>query len=218
MTKIIASLLMCLSTLLFSAEISKSNWIYIAKFSENGLSDWQPKIFNEETRYQVVDLDNKKVLQAQSFSSASGLIKKQRIDLRRTPYLNWSWRIENRLSRFNEQEKTGDDYAARIYVVISGGIFFWKTQAINYVWSANSQKGKVWPNAFAGKSAKMIAVRALIDKTGTWYSEKRNILADLKEHFGKTYQYIDAIAIMSDTDNTQTKVTAFYGDIYFSSQ
>ncbi|MBU2429571.1 MAG: DUF3047 domain-containing protein, partial [Proteobacteria bacterium] len=30
-------------------------------------------------------------------------------------------------------------------------------------------------------------------------------------------RFIDAVVLMSDTDNTQNSVTAFYGDIYFSS-
>jgi hypothetical protein len=62
----------------------------------------------------------------------------------------------------------------------------------------------------------MIALRSSTDQTGTWYSEKRNILADLKHQFGEDIQYIDAIAIMSDSDDSQGHVTAYYGDIYFT--
>jgi hypothetical protein len=62
----------------------------------------------------------------------------------------------------------------------------------------------------------MIALRSSSDQTGTWYTEKRNILADLKQQFGEELRYIDAVAVMTDTDNAQGKVTAYYGDIYFS--
>jgi hypothetical protein len=77
-------------------------------------------------------------------------------------------------------------------------------------------KGKIWPNAFAGDNAMMIAIRSIKDPIGTWFSEKRNILTDLKQVFGKDYRYIDAIAIMTDTDNAKGRATAYYGDIYFS--
>jgi hypothetical protein len=62
----------------------------------------------------------------------------------------------------------------------------------------------------------MIALRSSSDQTGIWYTEKRNILADLKQQFGEELRYIDAVAIMTDTDNAHGIVTAYYGDIYFS--
>ncbi|MDZ4154108.1 DUF3047 domain-containing protein, partial [Methylicorpusculum sp.] len=37
-----------------------------------------------------------------------------------------------------------------------------------------------------------------------------------KHEFGEDIRYIDAVAIMSDSDDSQGKVTAYYGDIYFS--
>jgi len=190
----------------------------IGHFSAGDLSQWQSKSFKGETRYQLEPLDGTTVLKAESSASASGLFKELRIDLRKTPFLNWRWRIENRLGKINEQSKAGDDYAARVYVVISGGLAFWRTRAINYVWASTSPKGKIWPNAFAGDHAMMIALRSADDRTGEWYSEKRNILDDLRQQLGEELTYIDAVAIMTDTDNAQGKVTAYYGDIYFSQQ
>jgi hypothetical protein len=207
-------LLLLFSSVLVNAKTTNTR--LIGTFSEGKTEDWQHKEFTGKTYYKIIHLDNKKVLRAKSNASASGLFKEQRIDLNKTPYLNWTWRIENRLGNLDEQEKSGDDYAARVYVVINGGLFFWNTRAINYVWSANMAKGKIWPNAFAGDNAMMIAIRSIKDPIGTWFSEKRNILTDLKQVFGKDYRYIDAIAIMTDTDNAKGRATAYYGDIYFS--
>ncbi|MCK5191432.1 MAG: DUF3047 domain-containing protein, partial [Methylococcales bacterium] len=95
---------------------------------------------------------------------------------------------------------------------------FWKTKALNYVWVGNTVKGTIWPNAFAGNSAMMLAIRSSDDKTHTWYQEKRNILRDLKQQFGTDIRYIDAVAIMTDTDNGNGDATAYYGDIYFSAE
>jgi hypothetical protein len=190
--------------------------LMIGHFSSGMLDQWESKAFKGQTHYQLTDLTGAKALKAESNGSASGLFKEQRIDLQKTPIMNWSWRIENRLGNINEQDKSGDDYAARVYVVVSGGLAFWRTRAINYVWASTSPKGKIWPNAFAGDHAMMIALRSSADQTGAWYTEKRNILADLKQFVGKDIRYIDAVAIMTDTDNTNSKATAYYGDIYFS--
>ena len=195
--------------------------LMIGSFSSGSLDHWEAKEFKGQTNYQLVDLAGTRVLKAESASSASGLFNEQRIDLHKTPVMNWRWHIKNRLGNdLNEQEKSGDDYAARVYVVVSGGVAFWQTKAINYVWASTSPTGKVWPNAYtyAGANGKMtmIALRSSTDQTGTWYTEKRNVLADLKQQFGEDIRYIDAVAIMSDTDDSLGKVTAYYGDIYFS--
>lgn len=190
----------------------------VGDFSGGTLNGWQPKSFKGETTYRLVSLDDTQVLQAVSVNTASGLFKKQRIDLEQTPYINWRWRIDNRLSRRDEQSKSGDDYAARVYAVIEGGLAFWRTKAINYVWAVSSPKGKVWPNAFAGNNAVMIAVRSSEDASGTWFNEKRNLLADLRQHVDKESRFIDAVALMTDTDNGKGKVSAYYGDIYFSKE
>ncbi len=195
--------------------------LLIGSFSSGSLDQWELKDFSGQTRYQLVDLAGVKVLKAESLSSASGLFREQKIDLHKTPFINWRWHIANRLSsHLNEQEQSGDDYAARVYVVVSGGAAFWQTKAINYVWSSTSPVGKIWPSAYAYAAANgkmtMISLRSSTDETGIWYSEKRNVLEDLKQQFGEDIRYIDAVAIMSDSDDSKGKVTAYYGDIYFT--
>jgi hypothetical protein len=188
----------------------------LGEFSRNRLDGWEHKRFKGETRYQLQTLDGVVALKADSQAAASGLFKEQRIDLEQTPFLNWSWRIGNRLSGLNEQSKAGDDYAARIYVVVKGGLAFWQTRAISYVWAGNTVKGTVWPNAFAGDHAVMLALRGPEASTNIWYDEKRNVRADLQKLFGDDLRFIDAVALMTDTDNGGGQVSAFYGDIWFS--
>ncbi|MDD3813080.1 MAG: DUF3047 domain-containing protein [Desulfocapsaceae bacterium] len=189
----------------------------MSNFATDGLKGWEEKSFSGKTDYQVVTEGTETVVKATSQAAASGLFKKQRIDLQRTPYLNWRWRVDQPLHGLDEQTKSGDDYGARVYVVVDGGLFFWKTKAINYVWASSSPKGKSWPNAFAGKSAMMLALRSSTDKAASWYQEKRNVAADLKEFFGTEIRYIDAVAIMTDTDNSGQETIAYYGDIFFTS-
>lgn len=207
-------ILVFVSTALANEQIEKK--LSIGDFASGSLNGWKTKEFKGQTQYQITNLERAKVLKADSNDSASGLFFEQRIDLQKTPVLNWRWRIENRLANIDEQTKSGDDFVARIYVVVSGGLIFWNTKAINYVWSSASPKDKSWPNPFAGDHAMMVAVRSFTDKTGTWYTEKRDVRADFKQLTGEDVRYIDAVAIMTDTDNSHGKATAYYGDIYFT--
>ncbi len=196
----------------------ESTRLVISDFSTQGITNWESKTFSNETIYTLEQQGQQTVLKAVSKDSASGLVKKTRVDLQQYPYLNWRWRTESRLHGLNETTKEGDDYVARVYVVVSGGLFFWRTRALNYVWSSNMEKGMSWPNAFAGDNAMMLAIRSNEDERGRWYTERRNVYEDLKRYHGKEIRYIDAIAIMTDTDNSDGRATSYYGDIYFSSE
>jgi len=214
---------------LFFSFPSLSQPLYIAQFEEESesLDAWEKKSFVGNTQYTITQLDGQTVLKAESDQSASGLAKEIKIDLKQTPFLNWSWRIENYLPKMNETQKSGDDYAARLYIVKDGGFFIWKTKALNYVWSSNQPKGSIWDNAYAGSNARMLALRSSQDALGQWVNEKRNVYEDLIALYGDkgsvqanedAYRYIDAIAIMSDTDDSQAKAHAYYGNIYFTAQ
>ena len=181
------------------------------------LSGWEEKSFQGKTEYVVVDKGTGLVVRAVSNGSASGLFRKMSVDLQRTPLLHWSWRIENILDNDRERSKAGDDYVARIYVVFSGGAFFWRTRALNYVWSSHQEIGSVWPNAYTG-NAVMVAQRSGDALVGSWVMESRDVLADAQRLLGPRYTHIDAIAIMTDTDDTGQRAVAFYGDIYFSGE
>lgn len=189
------------------------------------LDEWQSKSFSGETQYQWINQEGERYLQAISESSASGIAKEQRIDLLKTPFLNWSWSTQSLLSSLDETQKTGDDYVARIYVVIDGGWQFWSTISLNYVYSSQQAIGQTWDNAFAGDNVVMLAVQGKDSTPQTWYRNKRNVYEDLIQYFGdkgsdkenqEAYRYIDAVAIMTDTDNSEQKATSLYGDIWFS--
>jgi len=62
----------------------------------------------------------------------------------------------------------------------------------------------------------MMSVREATDNTGEWYKEKRNVLKDLQQYVDPKIRYIDGIAVMSDSDNTDAFVNGYYGNIYFS--
>lgn len=187
----------------------------IGNFSAGDLSGWEEKSFVDSTHYKIIDTQQGKALHASTQNSASGLFKTITVDLTRTPYLHWSWRVDKTFSGNDERSKAGDDYPARVYVVVDGGMFFWRTRAVNYVWSSNQPAETRWPNAFTG-NAMMIAVRAGNADTGHWVTERRNVRTDLKRLFGEDITHIDAVAVMTDSDNTGQGASATYGDIYFA--
>ena len=191
--------------------------LMIGRFSAGDRQDWQTKSFKGETRYSIDDRSGQRALFADSQGTASGLYREIRVDLNRTPWLNWSWRVDKVLNGVDERSKAGDDYPARVYVVVSGGATFWKTRSLVYVWSSNQPVGTTWNNVFTA-NARVMALRSGTKDAGRWVSEKRDIRADFRQLFGEDIEAIDAVALMTDTDNSGQSATAWYGDIYFTAR
>lgn len=180
---------------------------------------WQERIFSTTTEYRGVLLDGERVVRARADDSASALYQRRRIDLDRTPYLQWRWRIERTLGPgINERTAQGDDFPARIYVVRNGGLSFWRARVLNYVWSNSQPVGAQWSSPLAGFDTQMIAVDTGDQGAGQWQLHSRDIRADWLAAFGEELDRIDAVAIMTDTDNTGAALQAWYADIVFSAQ
>lgn len=187
--------------------------VTVGNFSGGDLDGWKTQSFQGMTIYRLVSQDGRQVLEATSHSAASGLVRELRVDLEKLPYLNWSWRVNDVLSGIDERTKAGDDYPARVYVIVSGGIAFWRTRTLIYVWSSRQPVGSTWENAFI-ENARVMALQS--GKGTGWATERRDVRADFKTCFNDDITFIDAVAIMTDTDNSKHDATAWYGDIYFS--
>jgi hypothetical protein len=212
----------------------------VAKFSAgpagSGLPEgWKPLTFKKvpkPTSYELVKDGEGVVVKAVSDASASGLIKEVRIDPKEFPIVQWRWKVENLLKNSDVSRKEGDDYPARLYITFeydpdkvsfTKKLMFKVGQAIfgdipiaalNYIWESKTPVGTIVNNAYTD-FAKMVVVESGPQKVGVWVNESRNIYDDYKKAFGEDPPMINGVAIMSDTDDTKERVTAYYGDILF---
>jgi hypothetical protein len=204
-----------LATLLLGAIQCTAAELVLGEFSSGNLTGWSDKIFKGKTTYTLVKENDKSVLKAHSEKGASGLLKKVKLDPKEYPVLRWSWKVEHALKGEDVTRKSGDDFAARVYVVFPR-TFFWQTRAINYVWASRLPKGSSVPSPYTSK-ALIVAVESGDEKAGQWVKEERNIYEDYRKLFGEEPPKLGAVAIMTDTDDTRDEATAYYGDIFLES-
>jgi len=179
---------------------------------EQGLHPrWEQKLFSGETNYQVVAEGTGKVLHARSQGTASGLIFKKEYRLQDYPLLSWRWKVQGIIPKADETKKSGDDYAARVYVVFPHW-FLPKTKTISYVWANKLAQGATLPSPYTG-NAMIVAVESGAAKSGEWQTARRNVLEDYRKLFGEEPPSVGAIALMTDTDNTGTSAEAWYDDL-----
>jgi hypothetical protein len=200
--------------LLLVTSIVSADTIHVSRFTTEGLSGWERKSFKGDTEYRIVKDGDRSVVMAHSNSAASGIYKKIKLDPEQYRYLRWKWKVISPLQNAAEKFKRGDDYAARVYVVFPG-FFFWQSKAINYVWASQLEKDEFLPSPYTSNVA-IVAIETGGDKAGTWVMEQRDVLADYRRFFGSEPRKIGAIAIMTDTDNTESSATAWYTDITIS--
>ena len=180
---------------------------------------WDTRAFSGETVYTPARENGVHVLYAEADAAASAFYRAGRIDLSATPCLSWAWKIDRTApSGLDEQSRSGDDYAARVYVVRRGGLAFWRAKTINYVWSASQPVGSRWPNAYAGDNARMWALNSGNELAGTWQQHSRDIVADWRVAFAEDITSIDGIAIMTDGDDSGSQLSAAYATLRFSAR
>jgi hypothetical protein len=237
-TVLLLTLLLMVPTFLAAESPSR---IEVAKFSRGTVGQalpegWKPLTFKKipkQTVYELIKDGEVVVVKAVSEASASGLIKAVHIDPKEYPIVRWRWKVDNILKHNDVATKDGDDFPARLYVTfaydpdkVSFGkkLKFKAGQAIfgdipigalNYIWDTKAPIGAIVENAYTD-FAKMVVVESGEQKVGLWVNEERNIYNDYKAAFGEQPPLINGVAIMSDTDNTNERAIAYYGDIEFA--
>lgn len=218
--------------------VAGNDRLQIGEFSTLGLGEefgpgWRvaelPSV--QPARIEVVHDNNTGVVQIVANSAASSLLRDVSWDLSTYPNLGWRWRVSRVVSAGDVTAKSGDDFAARLYVTFDIPLerlsLFERTKlkiarwiygddvpaaALCYVWGNREPVGtRVW-SAYTNR-VRVIVLRNADDGVGAWMSESRNIMEDYLDAFGGPPATPNAVVIASDTDQTGESVTAWFGDI-----
>lgn len=183
------------------------------------------------TEYSLVSDTGKTVLKAEANASVSALVYPVRADPLQTPWLTWSWRVDNLLQKGNILTKDGDDYPARVYVLFDYDVrklpFGERTKvrlarlvygdpipvaALCYVWDNKQAPGFSTWSAYTGR-LRMIVADSGAAHLKQWRRVQRNVAEDFRQAFGEEAPPITAVIVAADTDNTRESARAWFGDI-----
>ena len=153
-------------------------------------------------------------LEANAKNSAVTIAKKFEYDLAEYPYLSWQWRAIELPKGGDERYKNTGDSAAAIYVIFEGRF---RPKSIKYVWSASLPIGTTTESPYNSKT-KVVVVRNQSSPMAQWVSERVNVYTDYQRLFGSETESVQAIGLMSDSDNTQSTAIADYKVIMISKE
>lgn len=189
---------------------------------------------NPTTYTRLEREDGSIIIKAESKNSASGLVVPIDADPAELRYIQWEWKIDSVLEKGDLSKKSGDDYAARIYITfdydpsdLSFGdkiryrainifsSFDVPLRSLNYIWANKAEKNSVSESPYTNW-VRLIAVQSGNEHAATWKIETRDILEDYRNAFGEDPPQITGISIMTDSDNTNGSAIAYYGKIILS--
>jgi hypothetical protein len=145
--------------------------------------------------------------------------------------LAWRWKVDRVVEGADLSRKSGDDFAARVYVFydvprselafatrakmkLAEIIYGEKlpTAAICYVWDNRHPVGTSGWNPYTDR-VRTVVLRSGAAEAGRWVEERRDLEADFRAAFTRErVPRVTGIAAGNDTDQTGEAVSAWFGD------
>ena len=231
------AVVVAISALLATAASAESVWV--GRFDASGpeiKAPWKVERIDPRipaTAYAIREWDGVGAVEARADKSMAILGRPLEVDLQATPFLCWRWRIDAPVAGADMTKKSGDDYAARVYLnfdvppdqldfgtrtkLALGRTLYGDhlpDAALNYIWDNRHPVGTLQNNVYTDR-ARMLVLRSGAAEVGRWVHERRNVLEDFQRAFGDLNGQLKSIALASDTDNTGEAAHAGFADFHF---
>lgn len=215
----------------------------LAVFSANAASGlpsgWVPLLIThtkKRTEYRLVSEAGRTILHAQAHAAASGLIQETNLDPTHYSWLQWRWKVADLLKSADNSQRDAEDSPVRIVLAFDGNkdalsfndqIMFETGKLISgrdlpyatlmYIWENKAPVDSVINNSRTGRIKMMVAASGNAG-VGRWQNFSRNIVEDYVRAFGEKPGRLIGIGVLTDTDNTEESIEAWYGDIVLLAQ
>ncbi len=176
----------------------------------------------------LVEQDGQQVLRIKADAAAGGLLHPLDLPGDQSWQLSWQWRIEQKLDQARFATREGDDYAARVYVLLDyplDSLSFVTRQrlrlartffdpdlpaaTLSYVWDNRAATGQHARSAYT-ETVEMHVLRGPEAPLGQWLSERRDLHADAIAAFGSAPRKILGVVFAADSDNTGESVESYF--------
>jgi Protein of unknown function (DUF3047) len=185
------------------------------------------------TLYTLDRLDGRAALMAKAGTSASMMRSDVNIPAFQLDEVSFSWQVPQLIETADLAERDADDSPVRVVLVFEGDKkkFSAKNAMLSelaqvltgeplpyatlmYVWCNKRPSGSVVVNPRTDR------IRSIVVESGKknlrqWRDYKRKIHSDFEKAFGEAPGKLLSVAVMTDSDNTKTQISAAYGGVNF---
>ncbi len=214
----------------------------VLRFSSNrpGLElprGWRPWIIartKTPTQYDLVvdPLTKQVVLHASADRAASGLKQMLNVDPATRPAIAWQWRVTELIDGADNTNRQSDDSPVRLLLFFDGDRASLPAReqmlmetarmltgqqvpyaTLMYVWENAQPVGTIIPHAALGQLKMVVAGSGRDPRLGQWKKFERNYVEDYIRAFGQPPGKLVGVGILTDSDNTASRIESYYGDI-----
>ena len=191
----------------------------------------QPFPGKRQSDYSYQLLDGRDTMMVKAESSASMLRQVLRVESSDLGRLRFSWKVPALIAAADLRERELDDSPVRLILAFEGDRSKFSAKdamlselahaltgepmpyaTLMYVWCNHSPPGAVLHNARTSRIRKLV-MESGAGKLGRWLDYERDVRADFEKAYGEAPGALVSIGIMTDTDNTRSTATAWYGPV-----
>ena len=197
-------------------------------------SRWEKKLFpgKQETLFTLTHKDHQPALQAIADSSASMLRQRLQVPAERIGSIDFSVYVQDRMSHADLASREKDDSPFRLILTFDGDTssFSMADRSLSelsrlltgepmpyatlmYVWCDVRPVGTIVHNPRPQRIRKIVVGSGREQHHDTWLKVRRHIREDFQTAFGEAAGPLTGIGIMTDSDNTRSHVSSYYGEI-----
>ena len=218
-----------------SIDVSATPWATASVSSgTTGTSgQWKHQEFpgKQATLYRYDRMDGRDTVLAQSSSSASVLRQMVRVEAAELGHLRFSWKVPALIRTANLRDRDLSDSPVRVVLAFDGDRSKFSARdamlselahaltgepmpyaTLMYVWGNQISPGTVLHNTRTSRIRKLV-MESGPGKVSQWLEYERDVRADFEKAFGEPPGALVSIGIMTDTDNTRSTATAWYGPV-----
>lgn len=183
------------------------------------------------TAFRLETRDQQSALRADAEGSASMLRQRLRVPPEQLGRLQFQWQIDNLMASADMAQRDSEDSPVRLILAFEGDRSRFSTAntmlsdltealtgeplpyaTMMYVWCNRRPVDSVILNPRTDRVRKWV-VESGPAHIRQWRHYQRDVRADFEKAFGEAPGALVGIAVMTDSDNTRSRVRAWYGDI-----
>lgn len=191
----------------------------------------QPLPGKRATVYTPVEVSGRAALQAQATASASLLRRPLALPPQELGRLRFAWKVPQLMAAADMGRREAEDAVVRVILSFDGdrSRLPAREQALSdlarlltgeplpyatlmYVWCPTRAVGSVVANPRTDRIRKLV-VESGSARLNQWLDYERDIRADFRAVFGEEPGPLIGVALMTDSDNTQSEARAWYGPV-----
>lgn len=214
------------------SDLASSPWA-AASTAVGHSGPWKHQEFpgKRASHYRYARVDGRDTMAVHAASSASMLRQIVRVEPADLSHVRFSWKVPALIEAADLTDRDREDAPVRVVLAFEGDRSRFSARdammselahaltgepmpyaTLMYVWDTHSAPGTVL------SSTRTSRIRKLVMESGPgnlnrWLDYERDIRADFLKAFGEAPGALVSIGIMTDTDNTESTATAWYGPV-----